>query len=183
MQNSRSVHPGHGLRRTRPEWQRGRRVTATSKEEHDMNSAFQVVFHNIDQSSALTDVVNKRVSKLRRFSNAILGGRVVLDCPHRNHHKGKVYAVSLDIHMPSREVHVKQDQHDKPAHQDLYVAIRDAFNAAERQLKAVDKKQRKSTLSPRDFAIMSAESSETEEEEAAADFFEEAADAGEYRVA
>ncbi|MEQ8952528.1 MAG: HPF/RaiA family ribosome-associated protein, partial [Gammaproteobacteria bacterium] len=50
--------------------------------------------------------------------------------------------VGLEIHTPSKEVRVNQEQHDNHAHEDLYVAIRDAFNAAERQLKSVDKKHR-----------------------------------------
>ena len=66
----------------------------------------------------------------------------MLDSPHNNHHKGKVYSVGLEIHTPSKEVRVNQDQHDNHAHEDLYVAIRDAFNAAERQLKSIEKKHR-----------------------------------------
>ena len=41
---------------------------------------------------------------------------------------------------------VNQDQHDNHAHEDLYVAIRDAFNAAERQRKTVDKNHRAEPL-------------------------------------
>ncbi len=108
-----------------------------------MSNEFQIVFHNIDQSDALTDSVNKRVEKLRRYNGDIIGGRVVLDSPHNNHHKGKVYSVTLELHTPNKEVVVTQEQHDNHAHEDLYVAIRDAFNAAERQLKSVDKKHRK----------------------------------------
>jgi ribosome-associated translation inhibitor RaiA len=67
----------------------------------------------------------------------------VLDSPHNHHYKGKVYSVGLEIHTPAIEVRVNQDQHDNHAHEDLYVAIRDAFNAAERQLRSVDKKHRK----------------------------------------
>lgn len=107
-----------------------------------MSNEFQVVFHNIDQSEALIDNVNKRIQKLQRFSNDIIGGRVVLDSPHNNHHKGKVFSVVIEIHTSGREVVVKQGQHDKSSHEDIYVAVRDAFNAAERQLKAVDKKHR-----------------------------------------
>jgi ribosomal subunit interface protein len=109
-----------------------------------MTNEFQVVFHNIDQSDAIIDTVNKRIEKLERFCDHILTGRVVLDSPHNNHHKGKVYSVGLEIHTPSKEVRVNQEQHDNHAHEDLYVAIRDAFNAAERQLKSVDKKHRSS---------------------------------------
>jgi ribosomal subunit interface protein len=112
-----------------------------------MTNAFQIVFHNIDQSDAIIDNVNKRISKLQRYSNDILGGRIVLDSPHNNQTKGKVFSVAVELHTPSKEVVVKQDQHDKHAHEDLYVAIRDAFNAAERQLKSVDKKHRKTPLS------------------------------------
>lgn len=111
-----------------------------------MSNEFQIVFHNIDQSEALTDSVNKRVEKLRRYNGDIIGGRVVLDSPHNNHHKGKVYSVTLELRTPNKEVVVTQEQHDNHAHEDLYVAIRDAFNAAERQLKSVDKKHRKQAL-------------------------------------
>ena len=108
-----------------------------------MTNEFQVVFHNIDQTSAINDAVKKRINKLERYCDQIIAGRVVLDSPHNNHYKGKVYFVGLEIHTPSKEVHVNQEQHDNHAHEDLYVAIRDAFNAAERQLKSVDKKHRK----------------------------------------
>lgn len=107
-----------------------------------MTNEFQVVFHNIDQSNAVNDAVQKRIQKLERYCDQIITGRVVLDSPHNNHHKGKVYSVGLEIHTPSKEVRVNQEQHDNHAHEDLYVAIRDAFNAAERQLKSVDKKHR-----------------------------------------
>ena len=107
-----------------------------------MTNDFQIVFHNIEQSTSISDAVNKRISKLQRFCDRILTGRVVLDSPHNNHHKGKVYSVGLEIHTPSKEVRVNQEQHDNHAHEDLYVAIRDAFNAAERQLKAIHKKHR-----------------------------------------
>ena len=107
-----------------------------------MTNDFQIVFHNIDQSTSISDAVNKRISKLQRFCDRILAGRVVLDSPHNNHHKGKVYSVGLEIHTPSKEVRVNQEQHDNHAHENLYVAIRDAFNAAERQLKTIDKKHR-----------------------------------------
>ncbi len=111
-----------------------------------MSNEFQIVFHNIDQSDAVTDAVNKRIEKLERYCDQIITGRVVLDSPHNNHHKGKVYSVSLEFHTPQKEVRVNQEQHDNHAHEDLYVAIRDAFNAAERQLKSIDKKHRANPL-------------------------------------
>ena len=106
-----------------------------------MTNEFQVVFRNIDQTNAIADAVQKRIQKLERYCDEIIAGRVVLDSPHNNHHKGKVYSVGLEIHTPSKEVRVNQEQHDNHAHEDLYIAIRDALNAAERQVKSIDKKR------------------------------------------
>jgi ribosomal subunit interface protein len=121
-----------------------------------MPNEIQVVFHNIDQSVALVDNVNKRIEKLQRYGKDIIGGRVVLDSPHNNHHKGKVFSVTVELHTSGKEIVVKQGQHDKHEHEDIYVAVRDAFNAAERQLKSLDKSNhRASALNPEDFEIPS----------------------------
>tara|TARA_B110000008_G_C16575640_1_gene406199 strand:+ start:150 stop:521 length:372 start_codon:yes stop_codon:yes gene_type:complete len=107
-----------------------------------MISDFQILFHKIDQSSALLQAVQKRINKLNRFCDHILSGRVVLDSPHNYHLKGKVYSVSIEIHTAFKEVIVNQGQHNNHAHENLYIAIRDAFDIAERQLKSIDKKHR-----------------------------------------
>ena len=44
-----------------------------------MTNAFQVLFHNIDQTDALTEAVQKRINKLERYCDQIITGRVVLD--------------------------------------------------------------------------------------------------------
>lgn len=111
-----------------------------------MTNEFQVVYHNIDQTEAISEAVQKRIDKLERYCDHIINGRVVLDSPHNNHHKGKVYSVTLEIHTPELEVRVNQGQHDNHSHEDLYIAIRDAFNAAERQFKSIDKKHRATPL-------------------------------------
>ena len=107
-----------------------------------MINEFQVVVHNIDQTQALIDAIQKRPHKLESYCDQGLEGRIILDSPHNNHHKGKVYSVGIEIHSPAGEIRVHQDQHDNHAHEDLYVTIRDAFNVAERQLKAAIRKHR-----------------------------------------
>jgi ribosome-associated translation inhibitor RaiA len=42
--------------------------------------------------------------------------------------------VRIDIHVPGEELVVTRDGSKNPAHTDVYVAIRDAFDAAARQL-------------------------------------------------
>lgn len=103
----------------------------------------KVVFRGIDHSQAVEDAVQKRLEKLERFSDEIISLRVVLESPHKNHHKGKVYHVALEAVIPNHDLVVNHEQHDKHAHEDIYVAIRDAFNALERRIKEVNAKRRK----------------------------------------
>jgi len=108
-----------------------------------MISDTQVVFRNIDHSPSVEEAVHKRVEKLERFSDQIQSLRVILESPHNNHHKGKVYHVGVEAQIPNHDIIVTHEQHDKHEHEDIYVAIRDAFNAVERRLKSVYGKQRR----------------------------------------
>jgi ribosomal subunit interface protein len=108
-----------------------------------MISDTQVVFRNIDHSISVEEAVQKRLEKLERFCDEIHSLKVTLESPHNYHHKGKVYHVGVEAMIPNHDIVVTHDHHDKHAHEDIYVAIRDAFNAVERKLKAVYGKQRR----------------------------------------
>ncbi|MGA1740733.1 MAG: HPF/RaiA family ribosome-associated protein [Pseudohongiellaceae bacterium] len=107
-----------------------------------MVSDTKVVFRGIDHSQAVADAVQKRLDKLERFSDEIQSLRVILESPHNHHHKGKVFHVGVEAVIPNHDIQVNHDQHDKHEHEDIYIAIRDAFNALERQIKSVYEKKR-----------------------------------------
>ena len=48
--------------------------------------------------------------------------------------KGKLYAVHIDLTVPDRKIAVTRSGPKDHAHEDVYVALRDAFNAATRML-------------------------------------------------
>ena len=105
----------------------------------------QVVFRGIDHSQAVEEAVQKRAEKLARFSDQIQSLRVTVESPHNNHHKGKVYHVGVEAFIPNYDIVVNHDQHDNHAHEDIYVAIRDTFDAVERQIKDINAKERRQT--------------------------------------
>ena len=105
----------------------------------------QVVFRGIDHSQAVEEAVQKRAEKLARFSDQIQSLRVTVESPHNNHHKGKVYHVGVEAFIPNHDIVVNHDQHDNHAHEDIYVAIRDTFDAVERQIKDINAKERGQT--------------------------------------
>jgi ribosomal subunit interface protein len=90
---------------------------------------------DIPSSDAVTAKINDRVAKLERFFDRIMACRVTIEQTQRRHHQGKLFNVRIDLTVPGTELLVNRDEHE-----DLYVAIRDAFDAMERKLEGHAKK-------------------------------------------
>jgi ribosomal subunit interface protein len=99
-----------------------------------MQIPLQVSFRNMDPSSAVEADVREKAARLERFHERITSCRVIVEAPHRRHHKGKLYEVRIDITVPGEEIVVQRSGPENQAHEDIYVAVRDAFNAATRRL-------------------------------------------------
>jgi len=95
----------------------------------------QITFRHMDSSPAVETRVRELANHLGVFSDRILGCRVVVDSPHRHHHQGKVFNVKVQLALPGEDVVVDMERPDRDGHEDVYVVLRDAFDAAERQLK------------------------------------------------
>jgi ribosome-associated translation inhibitor RaiA len=93
-----------------------------------------ISFHNLDHSAAVEKAIRDRVDELDRFHHHLIGCRVVVGKPHRDQHKGEVYEIRIDLSVPGNEIVVNREAGMNHAHEDIYVAIRDAFDAARRLL-------------------------------------------------
>lgn len=102
-----------------------------------MEIPLQITHRNLDLSNALESEIRKRADKLDKFYHRITRCKVVVESPHRHSHQGKMYNVQIVITVPGAELVVKRNPHE-----DLYVAIRDSFDAARRQLEDYSKRQR-----------------------------------------
>jgi ribosomal subunit interface protein len=126
------------------------------KKENAMQIPLQIRFRNMDPSPAVEAIVREKAAKLDRIFERIVGCDVTVEAPHRHHHKGKLYKVRIDIGMPGKDVHVTQEGPKNQTHEDVYVAIRDAFDAAVRQLEDNAQRMRgevKSRVVKRDGAV------------------------------
>lgn len=99
-----------------------------------MDLPLQVTFRNMDRSDAVEARVRERAAKLERFFEHVTSCRVVVEAPDRHHRKGKLYHVRIELGVPGKELVVSRHPKAKHAHEDVYVAVRDAFDAARRQL-------------------------------------------------
>jgi len=107
-----------------------------------MKQALQITFRDIPKSDAVEADIREKAAKLDQFYDSIMGCRVIVEAPHGHHHKGKLYHVSVDLTVPDGELVVNRDPSGRHAHEDVYVAIRDAFDAIRRQLQDYARKQR-----------------------------------------
>ena len=99
-------------------------------------SSVQITIRDIPATASLDTHIRKHIEKLNRFYDRISSCRVVVELPQKHKHQGKLYNVRIDITVPGKELVVtrKKDQ-------DIYVAIRDAFKAIERQLEEHSRKR------------------------------------------
>ena len=98
-----------------------------------MPAWLQITFRNIDASPSVEERVRERARELEQFHDRILSCRVVIEAPNRRRH-GDLYHVRIDLKVPGREIVVKRDPPEHHAHEDIHVAVRDAFDAVRRQL-------------------------------------------------
>jgi ribosomal subunit interface protein len=96
-----------------------------------MQIPLQITLRNIAKSKAVEASIRRRAEKLDRFHRHIVSCRVVVEIPSRHKHQGKEFVVRLDIKVPGSEIVVTHDHH-----QDLYAALHEAFQAAQRRLEA-----------------------------------------------
>lgn len=107
-----------------------------------MQLPLQITFRHMDASPALEMRIRQLAERLDHYSQEIMSCRVIVEAPHNHQHQGKLYTIHIDITSPGGEIVVTRDQHDKQAHSDAHVALRDAFRAAERQLEQRIEKRR-----------------------------------------
>jgi ribosome-associated translation inhibitor RaiA len=94
----------------------------------------QITFRNLDTSPAAEELVHKRAAELALLSDRLTACRVVIAAAHRHQGRAKTFQVSIDMTVPGGPVMVSGEHGDDHAHDDVSIAIRDAFDAARRRL-------------------------------------------------
>lgn len=121
----------------------------------------QVTFRGLAHSDALDTDIRKHVARLERFHQGIVGCRVLVVIPHGRQTHGRLFHVRIELtvaggapivvsHEPPARAATNDD--DEAAYRkstevgreqrEARVAIRQAFDAAQRQLKDFVREQR-----------------------------------------
>jgi ribosomal subunit interface protein len=102
-----------------------------------MKLPVHIQFLGMEPSDALEASAREHVHKLESFASDIMACRVGIDLEQKHKHQGRPYSVRIDLTLPGHELVVSRIQHE-----DVYVALRDAFDSMKRQLADVVHKRR-----------------------------------------
>ncbi|HEY7800615.1 MAG TPA: HPF/RaiA family ribosome-associated protein [Hyphomonadaceae bacterium] len=101
-----------------------------------MTIPLQISFSGgLTSSAALRARIEREAQKLEKFQDRIVGCHVTVTGRSGRRRHGELFGVRLQLSMPgARDVIVDRNPPKDHAHEDAYVAVRDAFNAARRRL-------------------------------------------------
>lgn len=107
-----------------------------------MQSPLRLTFRGLPPSPAVEARVNRLTEKLERFHGRITSCDVSIESTNSDHQLGRLYRVRVDVVIPGAEIVANREAGRGHEHEDLYVAIRDAFAAVTRQLEDRVRRQR-----------------------------------------
>jgi len=94
-----------------------------------MQVPLQITLRHMPASEALEARIRDQATKLEAFHPQVISCRVTVEELDKHQHQGRQFQVRIDAHVPGREIVASRDHHE-----DVYVALRDAFAAVTRQL-------------------------------------------------
>ncbi|MDH4100464.1 MAG: ribosome-associated translation inhibitor RaiA [Nitrospirota bacterium] len=102
-----------------------------------MRIPLQISVRNVALSEVAKDNIRDKAAQLDQYYNNITSCRVTVEAVNRSQRHGTIYNVRIDMTVPGSELVVNRESDE-----DVYVAIRDAFDAAMRQMEKYARKQR-----------------------------------------
>jgi ribosome-associated translation inhibitor RaiA len=94
-----------------------------------MRQPLEIRFIGMEPSEAVESAALGKAQKLDQFHPDIMACRATIELSDRHKHQGRSFAVRVDVTVPGHEFSV-----DRVQHEDVYVALREAFDDMKRQL-------------------------------------------------
>lgn len=107
-----------------------------------MTTSFKTTFHGLQRSEALEARIRQKVEWLQQNRGPITSCHVIVEQPHVHGNKGGLFEIRIHIEVPGAHIDVTREPAKSHAHEDAYVALRDAFDRARRKLEERERRRR-----------------------------------------
>ena len=108
-----------------------------------MQTAPEVIFHDVQRTAWVENYILERVQRLERFADGITSCRVSLAQDQASHHKGNRYSVMVEVRVPpNHDLAARKASIMRDLAAQLPALINLAFGAMERQLKKTSELRR-----------------------------------------
>ena len=94
-----------------------------------MELPLTITAQEITLPDSIEAIIREKAIKLERFYDHLIGCHVRVAGPGKHHRHGGLFEVRIDLSVPGSELVINHQRHEE-----LTVAIREAFDAAKRRL-------------------------------------------------
>lgn len=102
-----------------------------------MKLPVHIQFRGMAPSDALEARAREHAHKLESFASDLMACHIVIELEQKHQHQGRPCSVRIDLTMPGHELVVNRVRHE-----DVHIALRDAFDDMTRQLEDAVRRRR-----------------------------------------
>ena len=105
-----------------------------------MQTPIEIAFKHVEPTDEIKALISEKTATLEKFHEGITSCHVYIRAPHQSQKTGNLYEITIEVRVPGQELVVRRHQDDQPERAHLHVAIRDAFDAMQQELKSAARK-------------------------------------------
>jgi cold shock CspA family protein/ribosome-associated translation inhibitor RaiA len=107
-----------------------------------MNVPLEISYRNVVKTDTIDNLIRDKAAKLDRMCDHLVSCRVAVERPHQHQQSGRDYRVRINLKLPpGHELVIVRESTEGVLHQRLDNVIREAFNAAQTQVRGLTAKQ------------------------------------------
>lgn len=112
--------------------------------EANVKVPIEISYREVNKTDELDNLIREKIDKLEKICDYMTSGRVAVEKPQQNLKAGNPYRVRLEFRIPPQhQIIVKREPGEGEKNDPLEAVIRDAFEAARKQIKELVEKSRK----------------------------------------
>jgi putative sigma-54 modulation protein len=100
-----------------------------------METPLQITFRGFNHTPEVEALIRKRATELEKVAgHRLTSCHVVVELDHKHIPGARMFHARIDLSLPGGVIATNREPHDQHPHEDVNVAVRDAFDAAHHQV-------------------------------------------------